>query len=155
MLDEKDLKILEILKENSRAPYSRIAREIGITDAAVIKRIRKMEKIGAIRKYTISIDPKKLGYSSISITGADVEPESLFKVINRLKEMPNVKYLAMASGDHSLMMVIWAKDNSEMEKLHQEIAKIEGIKRICPAIILEVLKDELPWRGGLRIGEVS
>ncbi len=147
MLDEKDVKILKILKENARAPYSHIAKEIGITDAAVIKRIRKMERLGIIRKYTVSLDPKKMGYSSVSITGADVEPEALFEVMNKLKEIPNVKYLAMASGDHSLMMVIWAKDNVELEKLHQEIAKLEGIRRICPAIILEVIKDELGWRG--------
>jgi len=73
MIDEKDLKILEILRKNSRTPYSEIAKIVGISDVAVIKRIRKLEQLGLIRKYTIIIDPKKLGYNAVSITGIDVE----------------------------------------------------------------------------------
>lgn len=140
-LDEKDLKILKILMENSRASYNEIARAVGLSDVAVIKRVKRMEKEGVIRKYTVKIDPEKLGYKAVSITGIDVEPEHMFDVIEMLKSKDYVKYLAITSGDHSIIAVIWARDNDEMAKIHKEISEIGWVKRICPAIILDVIKE--------------
>ncbi len=141
MLDEKDLRIVQILLGRGRASYTDIARELGISDVAVIKRIRKLEQIGVIKGYRAVVDPKKLGYSAVSITGIDVEPEHLFTVINTLKNKEYVKYLALTTGDHSVMMVIWARNGSELGKIHREISKLDGVKRVCPAIILDVVKD--------------
>ncbi len=141
-LDEKDLKILEILAKNARTPYSEIAKVVELSDVAVIKRIRKLEQTGIIKGYTVVVDPKKLGFSSISITGIDVEPQHLFDVINKLKSMDRVKYIALTTGDHAIMTIIWAKDSEEMGKIHEEIARMPGVKRVCPAILLDVFKEE-------------
>jgi len=141
MLDEKDLRIVQILLERGRASYTDIARELGVSDVAVIKRIRKLEQVGVIKGYRAVVDPKKLGYSAVSITGIDVEPEHLFTVINALKDKDYVKYLALTTGDHSVMMVIWARNGNELGRIHREISKLDGVKRVCPAIILDVVKD--------------
>ena len=141
-LDEKDKAILSILSENARATYSDIAKKIGLSDVAVIKRIKRLERDGVIRRYTIIVDPEKLGYSIVSITGIDVEPEYLFKVISLLKEKEYVKYLALTSGDHNIMIIIWARDSNEANKIHNELESLPGVKRVCPAIILDVFKEE-------------
>jgi len=140
-IDEKDMKIINMLLENGRISYSEIAKAIGLSDVAVIKRIRKLEQMGIIRKYTILIDPKKLGYKVVSITGIDVEPEYIFNILNTLKEKDYVKYLAITSGDHGIIAIIWAKDSDDVAKIHGEIAKMDGVKRVCPAIILDVIKE--------------
>ena len=141
IIDEKDMKIINLLLENGRISYSEIAKAIGLSDVAVIKRIRKLEQMGIIRKYTILIDPKKLGYKVVSITGIDVEPEYMFNILNTLKEKDYVKYLAITSGDHSIIAIIWAKDSDDVAKIHGEIAKMDGVKRVCPAIILDIIKE--------------
>ncbi len=141
LLDEKDLKIIEILRNNARTSYTDIARQLGISDVAVLKRIRKLEQLGVIRKYTIVVDPKKLGYTAISITGIDVAPEQLFSVLDELKSKEYVKFLALTSGDHGIMATIWARDSRELAKIHEEISKMAGVKRVCPAVILDVLKE--------------
>ncbi len=140
-LDEKDLKIIDMLMKNGRIPYSEIAKALGLSDVAVIKRIRKLEKMGVIRKYTVLIDPKKLGYKVVSITGIDVEPEYMFNVLNKLKEKDFIKYLAITSGDHGLMAIIWARDSDEIARIHDEIVHMPGVKRVCPAIILDIVKE--------------
>ena len=129
------------MQENSRIPYTELAKKVGISDVAVIKRIKKLEKQGVIRKYTIVIDPKKLGYNSVSIVGINVEPEYLFPVISHLKEKDYVKYLALSSGDHTLMAIIWARNGSELAKIHNEISKLPGVTKVCPSIILDVIKE--------------
>jgi len=141
MIDEKDLKIIEILMNNSRASYSEIAKVLGVSDVAVIKRIRKLEQQGVIKKYTVIVDPKKLGYEVVSITGIDVEPEYLFKIVSFLEKKDYVKYLALTSGDHQIIATIWARTREELEKILDEIMKTSGVKRVCPAVILDVVKE--------------
>ncbi len=140
-LDDKDLMIINMLKENSRIPYTDIARRLGISDVAVLKRIRKLEQLGVIKKYTIVVDPKKLGYNAVSITGIDSEPEHLFNVLEELKDKDYVNFLALTSGDHSIIAIIWARDSRELARIHDEISKIPGVKRVCPALILDILKE--------------
>jgi len=142
ILDDKDKQIIEMLKKNARISYTEIARRLGLSDVAVLKRVRKLEQAGIIKKYTIVLDPKKLGYNTISITGLDVEPENLFKVLEYLKEKEYVKYLAITSGDHSIIAIIWAKNSTEMAHIHDMLAKLPGVKRVCPAIVLDVLKED-------------
>ena len=142
VIDEKDQLILNMLKSNAKMTYSDIAKRLGISDVAVIKRIRRLEQSNVIRRYTVIVDPKKLGYNIVSITGIDVEPENMFKVISMLKEKDYIKYLALTSGDHSIVVVIWARDSSEADRIHNELASLPGVKRVCPAIILDVFKEE-------------
>ena len=140
MVDEKDLKIIEKLQKNARASFSEIAKELGISDVAVMKRIRKLEHDGVIRKYTIRVNHKKLGYNMVSLTGLDVEPEHLFSVLKKIAEMDSVKFLALTSGDHGVMAEIWARDQEELAKIHEEIASLPGVHKVRPAIILDVIK---------------
>ncbi len=140
-LDEKDMKIIEILMGNARASYSEIAKALGVSDVAVIKRVRKLEQQGIIKKYTILVDPKKLGYEAVSITGVDVDPEYLFKTVSILKEKDYVKYLALTSGDHQIIATIWARTRDELARILDEISRMPGVKRVCPAVILDVVKE--------------
>ncbi len=141
MLDSKDLKIIEILREDGRATYTKIARELGISDVAALKRIKRLERLGVIKRYTVVLDPKKLGYNAVSITGLDIEPEYLFSVISELKKKDYVKYLALTTGDHAVVMVIWARDNEELSRIHDELSKMPGVKRVCPAVLLDIIKE--------------
>ncbi len=139
-IDEIDRKILEILVDNSRTPYNDIARKIGLSDVAIIKRVKKLERLGVIKKYTVEIDPFKLGFTKISITGINVEPDALLNVVNTLKDKDYVKYIALTTGDHELIAIIWARDHDELIKIHREIEGIEGVSKVYPAIVLDVVK---------------
>ena len=63
----------------------------------------------------------------------------MFNIINTLKEKSYVKYLAITSGDHSIMAIIWARDSDDIARIHREIASMNGVKRVCPAIILDII----------------
>ncbi len=141
-IDERDFEILRMLVQNARISYIEIARSMGLSDVAVIKRIKRLESLGVIKGYTAVVDPKKLGYSLISMTGIDVDPEHLFRVVDKLKSLHYIKFIAITSGDHSIMTIIWARDRDELAKIHDEISNIPGVRRVCPAVILDVVKDE-------------
>ena len=141
-LDERDRRILEELSRNARVSYTELAKRLGISDVAVIKRIRRLEQQGVIKRYTVEVNPRSLGYRVVSYTGIDVEPEHLLDVAEELRKKPYVKRLSITSGDHDIMAVIWARDSEDLRRIHEEISRLPGVKRICPAIVLEELKDE-------------
>jgi len=142
MMDEIDRKIIEILQQNARTPFTRIAEEVGLSEGAVRKRVEALEKKGIIRKYTVILEPKKMGYNSITLLGLDAEPTKLLDIARKISELEEARAVYLSTGDHMIMAEIWARDGDHLSKiLADKIGKIEGVKRLCPAIILEKIKE--------------
>jgi Lrp/AsnC family transcriptional regulator for asnA, asnC and gidA len=140
-LDEKDMKIIRMLMEDARISYTNMAKELDITEAAVRKRVKNLESRGVIKRYTIDVDSTKLGYNIVSLTGIDTEPEKFLDVAKKLKEEEFTRNVFITTGDHMIMAEIWAKDGDELTRIISEkIGRLQGVKKICPAIILEKIK---------------
>ncbi|RLE60036.1 MAG: transcriptional regulator [Thermoprotei archaeon] len=139
-LDEKDKKIISILLENARLPFTDIAKKLGITDVAVKKRLKKLEKNGVIKKYTVIVDPSKLGYQDVALVGVDTEPDKILEVAEKLSEKEYSRFVYLTTGDHMIMVEIWAKNNTDLMKIIKEIGSLPGVKKVCPAIILDQIK---------------
>ncbi|MEM0453260.1 MAG: Lrp/AsnC ligand binding domain-containing protein [Sulfolobales archaeon] len=77
----------------------------------------------------------------MSITGIDVDPQYLYDVLTELKSKNYIRYLSLTSGDHAIVAIIWAKDSDDMAKIHKEISSLSGVKKVCPSIILDVIKE--------------
>lgn len=141
MIDKIDLKILQILEEDSSVPYTEIARRLKLNESTVRKRVAALKQMGIIRKFTVIIEPTRIGLNTVAIIGIDVDPPKLLETAQKLCEIPETKYVATSTGDHMIMTEIWTKDGKELSKIISEkIGTIEGVKKICPSIILEKLK---------------
>ncbi len=144
-LDEKDLRILEILSLNGRTPATRIARDLGISDVAVKKRIQRLEREGIIKGYRVVLDPSKLGYSSVALVGVNVNSECLLDVAQKLSERRDAVFVALTSGDHDIMLEMWARNGAEMQRKLKEIKEIDGVNNVYPAIVLDVVKERMSF----------
>lgn len=141
MVDQIDLKILEMLQDDSSLTFMEIARRLKMNESTIRKRIAALRKDGVIRKFTVIIEPSKIGYNTVAIIGVDVDPSKLLDVAQKLCEIPEAKYVATSTGDHMIMMEVWTRDGKDLSKIISEkIGTIEGVKKICPSIILEKLK---------------
>ncbi len=140
-MDDKDAKILEMLIENARISYTEIAGRLNISEGTARKRIEKLEKDGIIRKYTIDVDPGKLGYSTVVLLGMDAEPKHFLSAARELSKLDCVRWVYTSTGDHMIMAEIWAKNTEELSRIISEkISKIEGVMDLCPAILMEKIK---------------
>ncbi|MCS7114367.1 MAG: Lrp/AsnC family transcriptional regulator [Nitrososphaerota archaeon] len=141
MVDKTDLAILKFLQEDASMPFTEIARQLKISESTVRKRVEKLKREGVIKKFTVIIEPSKIGLNTVAIVGVDVDPSKLLEASQKLCEIPEAKYVATSTGDHMIMTEIWTKDGRELTKIISEkIGTIEGVKKICPAIVLEMLK---------------
>jgi len=141
-MDEKDRRIIELMREDARRTFTDIAEELGVSEATVRKRVSKMEESGVIKNYTVEVDPSKLGYDTVVLLGLDVDPEYLVEAAEKINNMEEVKSTYTCTGDHMIMTEVWTKDSSHLgELMSNKIAKIEGVKNLCPAIVLEEIKE--------------
>jgi len=140
--DEMDTKIIEMLEEDGRKSFTEIAEKLELSESAIRKRVLALQKKGVIKKFTVKIDPSKLGINTVAIVGLEVDPTKLLETAQKLCEFTEIKCAATSTGDHMIMTEIWTRDGRELTKLISEkIGTLEGVKRICPAIILEKLKE--------------
>jgi Lrp/AsnC family transcriptional regulator for asnA, asnC and gidA len=139
MVDEKDLIIIKKLENNARTSFTSIAKELNVTEAAIRKRVKKLENEGVILNYKANINYKKLGFKNKVIMGVDTDPNKYLKVINKLREFDFIKHLNASSGDHMIMFEIWIKNLSELQEYLNKINSIDGVKESCPSIIHDEL----------------
>src|SRR5438067_2989648 len=74
LLDDVNLKIIDILSRDSSTPFIEIAKQIGISDATVHIRVRRLISEGVISKFTICVDNDLLGYDHLGFMGINVDP---------------------------------------------------------------------------------
>ncbi|MCL7385355.1 MAG: Lrp/AsnC family transcriptional regulator [Thaumarchaeota archaeon] len=140
MVRISDLTLIKLLMENARTSYVEIAKKLGVSEAAVRKRIKRLEDLGVIKKYTVEVDPKRLGYEVLAIIGLDAEPEHLLKVMEELRNKEETVRLYLTSGDHMLVAECWFKSSQELSSFIKDLESREGVRRVCPAIVLESVK---------------
>ena len=141
-VDEVDQKILVMLQVNGRLPFTEIARKLKLSESTIRKRVQSLEKRGVIKRFTIEIDPSKIGINTVAIVGVDVDPTKLLEAAQKLCEIEEIRCVATSTGDHMIITEIWSKDGRALTRiLSERIGVIAGVKKICPAIILEKLKS--------------
>ena len=140
-LDELDRAILRILQEDGRTSYSEIARRLSVPESTVRLRVKRLVERGVIRKFAALINPFKAGYSIVAFIAVDVEPSKIKEAAEKLKELPEVDVLGIATGAHDILMQVTVKDLKELENfLIEKLGRIEGIKSTETSILTSVKK---------------
>ena len=138
-LDGIDKKILQMLMENSRRPILEIAKNIGISGAAIHQRLRKLEKQNLILGSSIKVNTRILGYTTMAFIGIFLDRATNNKtVVNQLKEIKEILECHYTTGDWSILAKLICKDNEDlMEILTKKIQTIDGVARTETYISLE------------------
>jgi len=137
-LDKTDHKILDMLIENSRVPFTDIAKILEMSAGTVHVRVRKMEDAGLITGSSLIIDYQKLGYSFIAFVGIFLQKTSQTQfVLERIIEIPYVTVVNVTTGKFNLFCKIRAKDTDQAKDIIYQIDDIEGVTRTETMISLE------------------
>lgn len=137
-LDDTDHKILDLLIDNTRIPFTDIAKKLNISAGTVHVRVRKMEEARLITGSSLMIDYKKLGYSFIAYIGIFLRKTSQTQfVLERISDIPFVTVAHVTTGKFNLFCKIRAKDTSHAKDIIYKIDDIEGVTRTETMISLE------------------
>jgi Lrp/AsnC family transcriptional regulator for asnA, asnC and gidA len=142
-IDNTDLKILEILMQDAKRPYTEVARKVNVSQGTVHVRMNKMEEAGILEKTTLRINYAKLGYDITAFIGIYLEKSALYdKVLAKLKDIPEITSIHYTTGNYSMFLKIHCRDTNHLkEVLHDKMQQVEGIERTETMISLEESLD--------------
>lgn len=133
-LDEKDLKIINMLQKNARTPFSDIAKELGLSSVAVLTRFNKLEKAGIITGSIIQVDLAKFGFNYIADIIVEVNPSEIESCIEILewinKEVDNRISYFTSIGKNNILMNVALKNTLELEKIIENLKTQNAILKI-------------------------
>jgi Lrp/AsnC family leucine-responsive transcriptional regulator len=143
-MDQRDLEVLALLQDNARISNSEIGRRLGVAPSAILERIRKLERQGAIRGYTTRLDPAQLdaGLLSFIFVQADERPggEDLGA---RLAEIPEVQEAHHIAGEDCYLIKVRCNSTDALGKLlKQRLGAFPEIRRTRSIIVLGTIKEE-------------
>lgn len=137
-LDEIDHQILDMLIDNTRVPFTDIAKKLLISAGTVHVRVKKMEDAGIIKGSSLTLDYGKLGYSFIAYVGVFLQNTSQTKfVLERLNAIPYVTVAHITTGKFNIFCKLRAENTQHAKDVIFSIDDIEGVYRTETMISLE------------------
>jgi Lrp/AsnC family transcriptional regulator, regulator for asnA, asnC and gidA len=142
-IDNTDLKILEILTQDAKKPYTEVAKRVYVSQGTIHVRMNKMEEAGIVERTTLRLNYSKLGFDITAFIGIYLEKSALYeKVLEKLKEIKEITNIHYTTGNYSMFVKIHCRDTNHLkEVLHEKMQQVEGIERTETMISLEESLD--------------
>lgn len=139
-LDEIDLQILRLLRQDGRMSHAAIAKAVGLSGPAVHERVRKLEQSGIISGYCAVLDPDLLDRPHVAFVMVTLSEGNEFAsddpIVARICDEPDVLEFHRIAGEDCYMIKIRTATNRDMEKLLRRIRSIRGVARTRTTIVL-------------------
>lgn len=160
-LDTTDRKILEILQTNAKITNAQLAKEIGLSPAPTLERVRKLELSGLIQSYHAQLDPEKMGLGVgifIQASLATQKKHLIDTLMEKIQRIPEIVecYHITGSGDF-LLKVLTHDIRSYQELILERLLELEEIEGLQSMVILNTYKRSptLPFSGLDREAKVN
>jgi len=127
-MDDTDVKILGLLRDNSRMKNTEIARHVDLTERAVRARIEKLVREGVIRKFTIETSP--IGVEGIVLIGANIGRTAAVK--ERARQISDSVF--ECSGEYDVAVRLRADSLDELNKRVDELRSLQGVVKTLTLI---------------------
>jgi Lrp/AsnC family transcriptional regulator, regulator for asnA, asnC and gidA len=143
LLDEINLRILDILSQDASRPFVDIARELEISDATVHIRVKRLQTAGILRKFTIKTDDVLLGYDHLAFIGINISKGSRDEVLLTLSQLDEILELHEMYGQFDLLAKIRARSLEGMRDIiANKISTIAQITEAQSMMVLKTIKEE-------------
>lgn len=146
-IDQLDEKILKLITRNARIPFLEVARECGVSGAAIHQRVQRLLNIGVISGSEFIVNPQRLGYNTCAFMGVHLDKAKYHKqVVEALRAIPEVVECHYTTGQYAIFVKIQTKTNKHLKQIiDEELQDIEGIARTETFMSLEMdFKRQVP-----------
>lgn len=140
-MDVIDVKILEVLKENSRVSISELSKKVNLSLSAVSERLKKLENSSIINKYTVILEPKLLGKDLSVLISIGLESTSQTnEFLEFVDSEPEILECHYITGEYDYMLKVTTANTHTLEAIMNRIKSFHGIKRTQTNVILSTTK---------------
>ena len=139
-MDDLDRKLIALLQVNGRASNARIARDVGVSEGTVRRRLRRLIQEEVIRVVAVP-DPEKMGFNTVALVGIQADPDKIDAVAEKLAQLPEAHYVSLTTGSYDIFIWVALSSSEELGKfLRQKVGITEGIRRTETFVHLAIAK---------------
>jgi DNA-binding Lrp family transcriptional regulator len=140
-LDATDHRLLNLLRENARAPVAELARNLGLSRTTVQSRIERLERRRLVTGYTVKVADEVEGALVRTYVMITLAPKQTQVIETALRRIPEVRTLHSVSGSFDLLAVVAAGSIRDLDALIDRIGLLEGVEHTRSAIVLSTRID--------------
>jgi Lrp/AsnC family transcriptional regulator, regulator for asnA, asnC and gidA len=143
-LDDVDRKIIGVLQGDGRCPYGTIADQVGLSEAAVRRRVQRLREAGIMEIVAIT-DPLQLGFTREALVGIRVQGDVRL-VADKIAAIDEVNYVVLVAGSFDIIAeLVTVDDDSLVHLLNDSIRSIPGVTEVETFIYLKLAKQTFNW----------
>jgi Lrp/AsnC family transcriptional regulator, regulator for asnA, asnC and gidA len=143
-LDDFDRKIISVLQRDGRCPYGTIADQVGLSEAAVRRRVQRLRETGIMEIVAIT-DPLQLGFSREALVGIRVQGDVRI-VAEKLASLDEINYVVLCAGSFDVLAeLVTIDDDSLVHLLNDSIRSIPGVTEVETFLYLKLAKQTFNW----------
>jgi len=144
LLDGPTRAIIEALQRDGRQPYGAIAEAVGLSEAAVRRRVQRLRESGIMQIVAVT-DPLQLGFTRQAMIGISVEGD-VRRVAEKLSALPEVDYVVMCAGSFDILIEIVCEDDERLlHVLNDSVRSIPGVRATETFLYLKLAKQTYSW----------
>ncbi|CAN5764567.1 Lrp/AsnC family transcriptional regulator [soil metagenome] len=144
-ISELDKGIIERLQSDGRRPYTQIAAELGVSEAAVRARTNRLVQSGVLQIVGVA-DPLKLGYDQMALIGVRIDGDSTLAAADAIAQLPEVIYVVITAGAFDLLVEVVCRDNeSLLAFLTEKLRRVAGVAGTETFVYLRIAKQSYHW----------
>ena len=144
VVDDVAKRIIEELQQDGRRSYATLAKNIGLSEAAVRQRVQRLIDTGVMQVVAVT-DPLQLGFSRQAMVGLRVDGD-LIGVADRLAEIEEVDYVVLTAGSFDILLEVVCEDDDHLLRLLSErIRRLPGVRDTETFVYLKLAKQSYSW----------
>jgi Lrp/AsnC family transcriptional regulator for asnA, asnC and gidA len=144
-VSDLDKRIIEHLQEDGRRPFTQIAADLGVSEAAVRARTNRLIEKGILQVVGVT-DPLRLGFQQMAMIGIKCEASRLIEVAEEIAAFPETDYVVVTAGGYDILVECVAEDNEALlQFLSDRLRKIEGVRETETFVYLRLMKQSYQW----------
>ncbi len=144
-LSPLDKQIIEHLQRDGRRPFTQIAADLGVSEAAVRARTNRLIERGILQIVGVT-DPMKVGFNQMAMVGVRCDGDKLVRVAEQIAELPEVSYTVITAGQYDILVEAVCENNDALLAfLVERLRHIDGVRETEAFVYLRIVKETYQW----------
>lgn len=140
-----DKRIIEHLQQDGRRPFTQIAADLGVSEAAVRARTNRLVERGILQVVGVT-DPLKLGFQQQAMIGVRCERNRLLEVADAVSAFAEVDYVVITAGTFDLLIEVVCENNEALlQFLTEKLRAVDGVRETETFVYLRMVKQTYQW----------
>ncbi len=138
-IDELDGRILQELVRDSRRSYRKLGKIVGLSPAALIERVKSLERRDYILGYGARMNYLKLGFEFMAMVEISMNGKDLIAIEQKISKMPHVAAVWDTTGEYDSLAIVMCKTRGELSATVKRILGVEGVRKTNTNMVLNVV----------------